>query len=267
MMDFVPKHLRSWADLRAKFRNQALLGLTLHAVHHLVTCNATMVHYYSENYNLPDSTIRIMPNWVDLERFASLPERPAVRQELGWPQNAKVVLFLHRLSERKGAHHIVPIAQELFRKYAHLSTELLFVVAGGGPYKDNLNNEIRQAGLSEQFRLVGWLPNREVPQYYAAADVYMMPSEMEGFGRTLLEAMAAGCPLTAMDVGGVRDVLTPEQRRFLVGKDDCQAMAVALRRLLADKSLRDELARVGRAHVQDYSQAKVAQSFVSLVSQ
>ena len=110
------------------------------------------------------------------------------------------------------------------------------------------------------------LPNREAIKYFAAADVYMMPSAEEGFPRTLLEAMAAGCPFTAMDVGGVRDIVTPAQAEFVVPADDCRGMASALCRLLADGALRERLSAEGRASVQNYAQDKVVHDFVSVVS-
>lgn len=266
-MDFVPECVRNLSDLRSKLRNETFLGLTLHMVHHLVTGTATMARYYSESYNLQPSGIRLMPNWVDLRRFTALPAKSALRLQLGWPVDNKVVLFLHRLAERKGAHYIVPIAQETLSSHPGLASELFFVVAGDGPYRASLENQIRDAGLEDQFRLVGWVPNREVVHYFAAADVYMMPSTEEGFPRTLLEAMAAGCPFTTMDVGGVRDILTPGQARFMVAKGDWQAMAVALGRLLADDALRDDLAAQGRSNVETCSQDRVVQIFLSLVSE
>ena len=267
MMLFVPRHVRSLHDLRAKFRNQWLLGLTLHLVHHLVTCNATMARYYSKHYHLKPSGIHVMPNWVNLARFSNLPDRAALRAELGWPQDKKVVLFLHRLSERKGAHQIVPVAQELFRGNPLLQSQCFFIVVGGGPYRRKLEDEIRDAGLAEQFKVTGWVPNREVPKFFAAADLYMMPSVEEAFGRTLLEAMASGCAITAMDVGGVRDVLSPAQQRFLVPEADGQAMAAALELFLTDDALRNELAIEGRRHVQDYSEDKTVRAYNSLIAE
>jgi len=264
--DFAPKHVRNLSDLRSKLRNETLLRLTLHMVHHLVTGDATMARYYSESYGLELASIRLMPNWVDLRRFTTLPDKSTLRRQLGWPVDKKVVLFLHRLAERKGAHYIVPIAQEVVTHYPGSASELLFVVAGDGPYRANLEKEIQDAGLKAHFQLAGWVPNREAVQYFAAADVYMMPSLEEGFPRTLLEAMAAGCSFAATDVGGVRDILTPEQAEFIVPKRDWQAMAAALGRLLADSALRDNLARHGRANVENYTQDRVVQVFVSLVS-
>ncbi len=264
---FVPERVRSLLDLRIKLRNEVLLGLNLHMVHHLVTGTLTMAHYYSETYGLELRSIRLMPNWVDLERFTALPDKPVLRLQLGWPADKKVVLFLHRLAERKGAHYIVPIAREVLAAYEGPTSELLFVVAGDGPYRKNLEDEIRKAKLAEQFRLAGWVPNREAIKYFAAADVYMMPSTEEGFPRTLLEAMAGRCPFSATDVGGVKDILTPTQARFMMPAGDWRAMAAALGRLLADDALRDELAFEGRAHVHRYSQDNVVQTFVSLVSE
>lgn len=266
-LHFVPVRLRNLSDLRARIRNQYLLGLTLRLVHHLVTGTETMAAWYSENYGIPLSSIRVMPNWVDLRRFEALPAKPALRSQLGWPTNSRVVLFLHRLAERKGAHFIVPIAKQVVRQYSDQASTLLFVVAGDGSYRETLENEIQDAGLKEHLQLAGWVPNRDAIKYFAAADVYMMPSMEEGFPRTLLEAMAAGCPFTVSNVGGVKDVVTPTQKRFLVAKGDWPAMADALDRLLGDDRLREELAGDGRAHVGSYSQDKVLHSFISLVTQ
>jgi len=267
MMLFVPRHVRSLHELRAKFRNQWLLGLTLRSVHHLVTCNPTMARYYGKHYCIEPQTVFVMPNWVDLARFSNLPDKASLRAELGWPLDQKVVLFLHRLSQRKGAHHVVPVAQELLRMDSQLGSRCLFVVVGGGPYRSQLEHAIHTAGLQEQFRVLGWVPNREVPKYFAAADVYMMPSVEEAFGRTLLEAMASGCAIAAMDVGGVRDVLSPAQQRFLVPEADSQAMATALNTLLTDDALRHELSVEGRRRVQDYSEDKTVRTFVSILGE
>ena len=266
-LDFVPKRIRSVADLQDRARNQTLLGLALHWVHHLVTGTPLMARYYSENYGIDLSSIRIMPNWVDLQRFSALPIKYVLRQELGWPADSKVVLFLHRLAERKGAHYIVPVAREVLAHWPGPAAQVRFVVAGDGPYRAKLEEDIRGLGLQEHFRLVGWVPNREAIRYLAAADVYMMPSTEEGFPRTLVEAMAAGCPFTAADVGGVRDILTPRQAQFMVAVGDVHGMATAIVRLLTDGALHESLVREGQLNVERYAQDKVVQTFVAMVSE
>jgi len=264
-LDFVPARPKTWSDWKLKLRNQYLLGLALHLVHHLVTGTPTMARYYSNGYNLNLSSVRVMPNWVDLKRFENLPEKAALRAELGWPTHQQIILFLHRVVERKGAHYIVPIAREILARSVGQPSPLV-VAAGSGPYEARLLAEIRAAGLGDVVRQVGGIPNRDAIRYFAAADVYMVPSTEEGFPRTLLEAMAAGCPFVTTDVGGVRDILTPEQAQFIVPVGDVQRMAVSVIRLLTDHILHESLVREGHANVQYYAQDRVVQTFVAMVS-
>ena len=155
----------------------------------------------------------------------------------------------------------------MLARYPKSAQELLFVVAGSGPYAATLGQEVQNAGLTEAFRLAGGVPNHEAIRYLAAADVYMMPSAEEGFPRTLIEAMAAGRPFTATDVGGVRDILTPEQAQFVTVVGDTQGMAASLVRLLTDDTLRESLIRAGHSNVEKYAQEKVIRTFISLVSE
>lgn len=258
--EFLPQRVRNLEDLKCWLRNGLLLGWTLRVVHHLVTGTPVMAQYYSQAYGLPLKRIRVMPNWVDLERFSRLPSKETLRAELGLPCEATIVLFLHRLSERKGAHHLLPIARLLAK-----TRQALFLIAGDGPYRSQLEAEIRAAGLEGVFRLVGWVPNREVMRYFGAADVYIMPSKEEGFPRTLLEAMAAGCPFVATDVGGVREVVTPLQAEFVVPAGEPVLFAAALDRLLDNEPLRRQLIADGLARVQDFSQERVMEIFLALL--
>lgn len=263
-LDFIPARPKTWADCKLKLRNQYLLGVALHLVHHLVTGTATMARYYSEGYGLKLSSVRVMPNWVDLKRFENLPDKPTIRTELGWPLDRRVILFVHRVVERKGAHYIVPIAQEVI---AQSGGQLPFtlVVAGSGPYEARLSREIDAAGLSDTVRLAGGIPNREAVRYFAAADVYMVPSTEEGFPRTLLEAMAAGCPFVTTDVGGVPDILKPPQTECMVPVGDVVRMAEVIARILTNDHWRQELVVTGKQVVQDYSQERVVGQFLTMV--
>ena len=137
----------------------------------LVTGTATMARYYSENYGLAPGSIRWMPNWVDLKRFEVLPDKCALRTELGWPADRKVVLFLHRLAERKGAQYIMPIARDILARYPRGGAELLFVVAGDGPWQPKLEQGIVEQGLGACFKVAGRVPNRDAIKYFKAADV------------------------------------------------------------------------------------------------
>lgn len=219
----------------------------------LVTGTEGMKRMYAENYGLLPERIFVMPNWVALERFTAWREkRSEARTRLGIGQDVKIVLFLHHLSRRKGADMIEPTADLLKEEKG-----IEIVVAGSGP----LEREIKGNGV----RLVGAIPQRDVPMYMAAADIFFMPSEEEGFPHVLLEAMAVGIPIVASDVGGVGEIV-PEALMPYVTRQNPQMFAENIRTLIHDASLRGKLSHIEREWVRKYSLEAVFVIFIDLVS-
>lgn len=181
----------------------------------LVTGTAALKEEYRRRYRLDASRIRIMPNWVAVERFRGR-DRAAARAHLGIPPDVPVMLFVHRLSRRKGADRISQIAAGVTKS----ARNAMFLIVGDGPERERLESEIRNAGLQERVRLIGEVPHRGVPEYFAAADIFFMPSEEEGFPHVLLEAMAAGLPYVASDVGGVREITPPVLASYIIPPRD-----------------------------------------------
>ncbi len=164
-----------------------------------------------------------MPNWIDINKFRiqNSPGRtPAtgqaefrtqeLRKELHIDSAKKVVLFAHRLSERKGAHYLPEIIQ------AFKGQSVVFIIIGDGQERQNLEFRIQNLELTHSVRLLGWVPNEELPKYYAIADLFIMPSDEEGFPRVLLEAMARELPFVAFGVGGVPEIVPQELKNFVV---------------------------------------------------
>jgi glycosyltransferase involved in cell wall biosynthesis len=227
-----------------------LFDVCLKAVDYLVTGNRTMAEYYHKTFNVPNEKIRIMPNWVNLQRFDA---KRFIKEEA---REKKVVLFVHWLSERKGAQHLAQIAEDV---------DAVFIVVGDGPYREKLEAEIKEKNLGERMKLVGEVPNTKIPEYFAAADVFIMPSMEEGFPRVLLEAMAMGVPFVASDVGGVRDILTEQQQKFVVPAGDVGCFTEKLKKLLQDGALRKDLKAEGEKKVLEYSKEKVVKRFLEAI--
>ena len=233
--------------LQSKLNDDWPLRVTLSMVDYLVTGTSRMKQYYHEQFGTPLRSILIVPNYIDLKRFK--PKRPK--------NKVPVVLFVHRISERKGAHYIVPIAGRVLKK-----VNANFLVAGDGPYLPKLQAEIRRKKLSKWVKTLGSIPNKEIMGYYAKADVFLMPSDEEGFPNVLLEAMAVGTPFVASDVGGVRDVVSRGAQRFVVKQGDVGAFTERLVELLSDKKMRDVLSKEGLRHVKQYDLSRVLPVFV-----
>ena len=238
----------------------------------LVTGTPKIAERYREKYRLQRDRIRILSNWVNAERFRNAPSREEARRRLGIAPEAKAVLFVHRLSRRKGAHLIPDIAGEVIRLRLNASADsakprrdVIFLVVGTGPEEESLKLKVKSLKLAPDVRMVGEVPHRELPAYYRAADVFLMPSEEEGFPHVLLEAMASGLPHVASDVGGVREITPQELHEYLVPSGDTVEFARKLLDLLTMPShQRERLAQREQEWAKRYDLGAILLQFTGL---
>jgi len=111
------------------------------------------------------------------------------------------------------------------------------VIAGSGREKDNLSRQIKDLNIANAVFMVGRLKKEKVAQLMATADVFVLPSKMESFGLTLLEASAAGLPVVCSNAGGIPEVFQDGFNALLYPPGDDNAMAKAIIRLLQDREL------------------------------
>ena len=182
-------------------------------ISHLVTGAPSLADKYSSYYGISRQSIKVMPNWIDLKRFNKNLSRDGVRNKLNLPLSNKIVLFVHHLSPRKGSRMILPVAQSVLEK----DPSVLFLVVGSGPDENFLRTEISKAGLLKKIMLLGAVPNKKIPLYFSASDVFFMPSGEEGFPRVLLESMALGIPFVASNVGVVKEIIPESALLYVVG--------------------------------------------------
>ncbi|HET9940762.1 MAG TPA: glycosyltransferase [Candidatus Eisenbacteria bacterium] len=171
--------------------------------------------------------VEVLPNGVDLDRFRPRAPRGDDR--------VPTILFVGRLDPRKGLPDLIDAC-------ARLDVPFRLVVVGDGPLRAPMERRAHRM-LDGRVEFAGRVEQDELPDYYAASDVFCTPARSgESFGLVLLEAMATGVPIVATSLPGYRTVLTPEREGILVEPRDSRAMALALRRLLLDPRLR---ARMG----------------------
>jgi glycosyltransferase involved in cell wall biosynthesis len=138
-----------------------------------------------------------------------------------------------------------------------------FVIAGGGPEEPRIVSALKASRFQEKVTLLGYVPNSQVGQLMAAADVLILPSLEEGFPRRLLEAMACELPFVAASVGGVTEVIGEIARRYTHVPGDAAASADRVVSLLQDESERRAFAEEGLRHVERFDVARVAPVFLS----
>lgn len=149
--------------------------------------------------------VKVIYNGVDLARFRAINgKRQEMRKKLGIPNNAVVVLTVRRLVYKNGIDTLLDCAKIALSK----NPNIVFLVVGKGPDLENVRMQIAQLGIQDKFRLAGFVSDADLPSYYNAGDLFVLPSKSgEGLPLVALEAMACGLPVLATDVGGIREIL------------------------------------------------------------
>jgi glycosyltransferase involved in cell wall biosynthesis/GT2 family glycosyltransferase len=162
-----------------------------------------------------------------------------LRRALLGDSGAALVLCVARLDGHKGLHTLV-------RAATHVPNAVV-AIAGEGPERPRLEGEIHQHGVVGRVRLLGH--RTDVPDLLTACDVFVLPSQVEGLPLALLEAMSAGKPVIATDIGGNREVVQHEHTGLLVPSDDVDALAAAMTRVLREPETASRMAREGQGLV------------------
>lgn len=176
--------------------------------------------------------IRTLRNGVDLARFAPR-DRIAARARYG--VDGTVLLSVGHLIERKGHDLVIEAAARL--------PGVRLLIAGEGPERTALAALAQRLGIAERVRLLGQLPNEQLPDLYSAADVLVLASSREGWANVLLEAMACGTPVVASNVWGTPEVVAAPEAGLLVPERTGAAFAAMLERLLAAPPERSQTRR------------------------
>jgi glycosyltransferase involved in cell wall biosynthesis len=154
----------------------------------------------------------------------------------------KTVLFTaRRLVEKNGLEYLILAMPDIV---AHHDADL--VIAGDGPHKRQLQKLVAHHNLQNDVSFIGAVPHSKLPQLIVASDIVVIPSLMEASSLFLIESMACKRPIVATNVGGIPEILN-EGCGVLVPPRDTLALSQAINQLIADQSLRDNLA--GKAYL------------------
>ena len=177
-------------------------------------------------------------------RVACIPNAVALPRANSLRRDEALIAFVGRLEEAKGILDLVEALAEVRIAIPGARLEC----AGEGDL-GALADCAHQLGVAHGVRSLGWLDPRERDRLLARAAVFALPSHAEGLPMSLLEAMAAGCPVVAAACGGIPDLVVDGVNGLLVPPGDTEALACALHRLLVDRPLAERLGREARATI------------------
>jgi D-inositol-3-phosphate glycosyltransferase len=219
-------------------------------------------------YGIDPARVQIIPCGVDTTLFCPQ-NRQQARRTLALPEAVPLVLFVGRLQPLKGLDTLLRAVHLVRQQHPTLQT----LIVGGGldagdPHEAEelacLRMLAEQLDLTSHLTFVKAQPQETLAQYYAAADVFVLPSHYESFGMVVLEAMACGTPVVASHVGGLASTIVHERTGLLAPVGDWPAFARAIMRVLASPALRDMCSHASVQRAQTYAWPRVVERNVQL---
>lgn len=192
---------------------------------------------FARSLGVSERKIAVVHNGVDLSCFNGKLDASLMRRELGIG-GEPLIVTASRLIKRKSPGLLV----SAFARVVAAIPNAKLVIAGSGREERKLLHQIRELNIADSVSLVGGMSKEKVAQLMAAADVFVLPSKLESFGLSLLEASAAGVPVVCSNAGGVPEVFQDGLNAILYPPGDDDAMAKAIMRLIQDRELAKRIA-------------------------
>jgi glycosyltransferase involved in cell wall biosynthesis len=210
-----------------------------------VFCPSAYLRRLVLGWGIPADRVSVLPNPVP--SLPELPEREQLRTALGL--NGATLAFAGRLTAQKSLDRALDAVAS--------ADGVRLVIAGEGPDRPALERRAHELGIAERVTFLGSQPRRRVVELFRAADAAILSSSWENFPHTVVEALAVGTPVLAMEAGGVSEVVQDGVNGLLVPAGDSSALAEAVRRYFSDVELRERLRGAAASSVAAYAPERV----------
>lgn len=208
-----------------------------------------------------------IPNGVDTDKNLIEASKKDVERIIGTNVNdKKILLTTGRLAKRKGVawfiNNVLPKLDESF----------IYVVAGSGPDKENIENAIRNQKLSDRVFMLGYIPDEQRNLLWNSADLFVQPNikisgDLEGFGISVIEAGSCRLPVLASNMEGLKDAIKDGKNGFLIENENSEAYINKINELFENKSPREKYGDDVRNFViQNYQWKEIAKTYLDEIS-
>ena len=208
----------------------------------VISCSGYMKDEIRRLFGLPDDKVRVVPNGVTLPVGSGKGDRSIgtsrPRSHFAHPAE-KIIFHVGRLVPEKGTGLLL----EALPMILAVRPEVKLVIAGTGPWAEELRYRARAAGIEPKVYLTGFLDDATISALYRWAEVAVFPSYYEPFGIVALEGMAAGTPVVVSDVGGLSEIVKHDVDGLKALPGNARSLADQILRILGEPGLRERLAR------------------------
>lgn len=185
-----------------------------------------------QQYGVPSNKIQIVPGGVDLEQFEISSSLTEARKKLNWEQERTILFCVRRLTKRMGLENLIEAIARVKTQYPNV----LLYIAGKGALAETLQAQIAELDLTNHVRLLGYVPDEQLPLAYRGANFSVVPTiSFEGFGLIIIESLATGTPVLGTPVGGIPEILQPFSPDLLFEDSSVDKLAQGIIEVLSGK--------------------------------
>ncbi|MDO8663674.1 MAG: glycosyltransferase family 4 protein [Candidatus Wildermuthbacteria bacterium] len=189
-------------------------------------------------------TITILPTGVNVNLFKkSADAGQKVKEKLNIPPEKKVLLFVGRMSKEKNIEFLLKAFKETLKK---TSLSLILIMVGDGPDLEKLRQFAKKNNLNDSVIFTGHIPHKEIPPLYQAADAFLFSSLTETQGIVILEAMASGLPIVALEDDAFQGLISHGENGFLIKKPSTEIFSQKILKLLNSHFLMEKFSKNSR---------------------
>lgn len=200
----------------------------------VITLSTAFKNLVAEQYGVDAGRVHVIPGAIDAAASDPGISRTEARERIGWPTDRPIVLSIRRLCRRVGVDVLIQAAVDVAREHP----DVLFMIGGTGPLQSELESLIRDHGLQDHVRLLGFVADEDLQVAYRAADYSIVPTQyLEGFGLVTLESMATGTPSIVTPVGSLPEVMSPLCESLVLPGKSAISIATGLTEILSGSSV------------------------------
>lgn len=189
-------------------------------------------HSIISNIKYPISKIFVLPIFVDVEKIKNTPVKIDLHKK--YSQFDFIVLVASRLTKEKNIALAIKAIPDILKKYSQTG----LVIVGKGPEEENLKSLVAKLNLQKNIKFEPWTD--EIVSYYKTADLFVLTSNYEGYGMSVVEAVSAGCPIVTTDVGCIGEFIKDQLHGLVVVPGDLKSFELSVLKMMDSVHLRRE---------------------------
>ncbi len=227
------------------------------AIKRIICVSKTIENIVRQSIKRPDRCLTVYSG-IDITRFTSHVKHQLLRQEYSIPSNAILIGNVSAIAPHKDYYTFVDTAHQLIS----VGLDAYFFIIGDGPLRADIENYVAEKGLTGRILLTGF--RNDIPKILPELDYFLITSETEGLGTTVLDAFACKVPVVATKGGGITETVIDKETGLLAEVGDAKGLAGSIQLLINDQKLKEFLITNAFRKVQGFSKKNTAKETMSV---